>query len=215
MKTFISSIVLTILLTSITLAGPVQSNKNHHKNSNICQLHHKNCNHVVVPPVVEPPPITDPPDNGNGNGTNVDPVVVSVSGVSAPFLPVPDKATVFDIIQVNSLLKIKSIVVNVDITHSYMGDLVLILRHNGTQSVLLNQRGGYLQNLNLTFDDTSLTPIGSLPMVQPVVGVYQPETSLNVFNDLPAGGDWTLEIVDSFVGDTGTLNAWSVLLETY
>ena len=208
MKTFISYVVLTILLTSVSLAGstPPQSNKDHHKNAAVCLKHHKHCQHDVQPP---------DDANGNGGGTVVDPIVVSINGTSAPFLAMPDKATVFDIIQVNSLLKIKSIVVNVDITHSYIGDLVLILRHNGTQSVLLNQRGGYLQNLNLTFDDTSLTPIGSLPMVVPVIGTYQPETSLNVFNDLPAGGDWTLEVVDSFVGDTGTLNAWSVLLETY
>src|SRR5690606_40147112 len=75
--------------------------------------------------------------------------------------------------------------VQVDITHSYIGDLrVDLIAPDGSAYVLHNRSGGSSNNIDKTYT------------------VDLSGESLN--------GTWNLRVKDNGRGDTGTLNSWSV-----
>lgn len=114
---------------------------------------------------------------------------------SASFIEVPDNGI---ITEVNF---------SVDITHTYVGDLVLIgVGPDDTQVVLLETECTDNQNLNLTFSDGG-SPISCS---SPVTGTVLPAESLSAFNGISSGGEWILAFLDTANQDTGTLNSWSV-----
>ena len=43
-------------------------------------------------------------------------------------------------------------------------------------------------------------------------GSYRPDAPLTVFDGLTSAGAWTLTITDGAAGDTGTLNAWALII---
>lgn len=98
---------------------------------------------------------------------------------------------------------------NIDIAHTYINDLVIILKHpDGTQSVVFDRNCGSDDNLDITFDDESTSEIvcGS-----PTTGTYQSgNTPLSNFDDLSAAGTWLIEIYDYYIGDPGVLNDYSI-----
>ena len=98
---------------------------------------------------------------------------------------------------------------NIDIAHTYINDLVIILKHpDGTQSVVFDRNCGSDDNLDITFDDESTSAIvcGS-----PTIGTYQSgNTPLSNFDELSAAGTWLIEIYDYHIGDTGILNDYSI-----
>lgn len=108
---------------------------------------------------------------------------------------------------------IESIKFSVDITHTYVGDLLVRLIHpNGTTEVnTWIGNCGSVDNIVVEFEDGApaidcgLTGIGA---------TYAPAEALSAFNGLDSQGDWTILIADFFAGDTGTLNNWSVELCT-
>ena len=76
--------------------------------------------------------------------------------------------------------------VNVNITHTYIGDLLVTLTSpSGTVTTLHNKSGGSNDNINQTYQ----API---------------------FNGEIATGDWTLNVADTVGADTGTLDNWSI-----
>jgi len=106
---------------------------------------------------------TDPvaiPDN-DGNGVNS---VISVG----------DDLTIFD---TNTFI---------DISHTWIGDLVVTLTSpQGTQATLVNRSGGSADDIQASFPSAA-------------------------FNGESAMGDWTLNVSDNVGADTGTLNNWSI-----
>ena len=73
-----------------------------------------------------------------------------------------------------------------NITHSYIGDLVVTLTSPaGTTATLHNQAGGSNDDIDQSF-------------------------SSSAFNGESTLGDWTLKIVDTYAADTGDLNNWAV-----
>lgn len=75
--------------------------------------------------------------------------------------------------------------VTVNITHTYIGDLIVTLTTPSSQTVTLhNKEGGSADNINTTYNVTGWD------------GVYS--------------GYWTLTVSDNANVDTGTLNSWSV-----
>ncbi len=103
-------------------------------------------------------------------------------------------------------------VVQLDITHSYDGDLEMTLRSAlGTSTILSSYYGGGDDNYTATiFDSSCATPIGL--GIAPFNGCYSPDDSLFLLNGEMAQGIWTLDIFDTAIGDTGTLNSWSLAL---
>ena len=81
---------------------------------------------------------------------------------------------------------ITSTTAEVDITHSYRGDLKIDLTSpSGSRTTLFNQTGGDADNLNSSFRKT-------------------------IFNGENAIGDWTLNVADLAGQDIGALNSWTL-----
>ena len=102
------------------------------------------------------------------------------------------------------------ITVSVNVTHTWDGDVTLkLISPNGTTVTLVARRGSSGDNFTGTvFDDAAANSI--VNGTPPYAGSYRPETPLNVLNDQPISGTWTLLASDSAASDTGTLGAWSL-----
>ena len=104
--------------------------------------------------------------------------------------PIPDNtaegiSSVISVPQSGSLFGVN---VSVDITHTWRGDLIVMLRSpQGTEHTLHNRTGGSEDNL---------------------VQSWQ----LDSFNGEEMQGDWTLTVSDNANLDTGTLNNWQLTL---
>ena len=113
------------------------------------------------------------------------------------------------IINVPTSGNIDSMTLNVDITHSYVSDLIIRVYHpNNTDYVdvwYTNCSGGY-EDINVTFDDSA----PAIVCDDPTVGTYAPYSPLSAFNGMDAQGDWTILVADFFAQDTGVLNDWSL-----
>ena len=111
-------------------------------------------------------------------------------------------------ITVPDLGTIESVTVNVDITHTWISDLIIRIIHPSGAFVDVwngNCSGGY-ENLDITFDDLG----SAITCADPTTGTYTPLEALSAFNGLDAQGDWTILIADFFAQDTGQLNDWAI-----
>lgn len=102
---------------------------------------------------------------------------------------------------------VSQVSVNVNITHSFINDLKVSLRHPDNTLVNLFNRictnqGGIIA----TIQDGELNP----SCTNPVVGSFGPAEALSAFNNKSTNGNWTLELQDFYNGDVGTLNNWSM-----
>lgn len=104
--------------------------------------------------------------------------------------PIPDNtpegiSSVISVPQSGSLFGVN---VGVDITHTWRGDLIVMLRSpQGTEHTLHNRTGGSEDNLIQSWQ-------------------------LDSFNGEEMQGDWTLTVSDNANLDTGTLNNWQLTL---
>lgn len=130
-------------------------------------------------------------------GGTIDPVEL-IRGEVSPKTKVPDN----DAKGITSQLPIAqpgnaaTLAVSVDITHTWIGDLVVELKSpSGKSAVLHNGTGGNQQNLLVTFTSADNTSLSSL------VGE-------------PIQGNWVLSVRDRAAEDIGVLNRWSLELTT-
>ena len=101
-------------------------------------------------------------------------------------------------------------VMNLDIDHTYIDDLVVKLKSPAnTERTLLNQICGSQNNILLNLDDESTNGYSSIPC-PPNGGTYQPYQTLSSFDGQNLNGTWTLTINDLANQDGGTLQAWSL-----
>ena len=77
--------------------------------------------------------------------------------------------------------------VELNVTHTWVGDLVVTLEHGGATATLWDKTGGGTQNLQRTFET-------------------------DAFAGLDASGTWTLHVVDTADQDTGAIDSWALLL---
>ena len=119
------------------------------------------------------------------------PVAGGASGqfaqTSEPAIPIPDRNTIQDSITVEQSGTATSVSVAVDITHTYIGDLVIdLIAPDGTTRTLHDSTGYETDDIDQT---------------------YAPD-----FGGVGIAGDWTLRIRDGAGGDTGTLNGWTLTI---
>lgn len=110
--------------------------------------------------------------------------------------PLPDLQTVRAALEVGETQAIGSLVVEVDLLHTFIGDLVVTLippAAVGGAVVLHNRQGGSTRNLKRAYD--ALTTPG-----------------LAGFAGKSPKGTWTLEVKDAAARDTGTLVSFGVEL---
>jgi hypothetical protein len=102
-------------------------------------------------------------------------------------IPDDDPAGITSVIVVPDAVTPRTVTVELDVTHTYAGDLRITLSHGGTEAVLWDRAGGANDDVRQSFP-------------------------LDAFAGRPAAGDWTLLIVDDAARDVGTLNRWTLKL---
>ncbi len=100
---------------------------------------------------------------------------------------------------------------NVDISHPSTGEFLIQLQHPDVQTnnAFVNVYVGNCPgqtNLDITF----ATGAPAIVCGSPIFGEYAPANSLDIFNGLSSAGTWRVAVVDYFLGNTGTLNDWSI-----
>ncbi|MCP4247908.1 MAG: hypothetical protein GY778_12740 [bacterium] len=136
-----------------------------------------------------------------GGGYTTREVVLEVGRLVYPAtdtpLPINDNSTTTSTITVPDDFCIGDLDVEVDISHTYIGDLIVALQSpTGTQVTLHNRSGGTAEDIVTTYDDATNPPEGPGLLAD--------------FNLSPAAGTWTLTVSDNAGADQGTLNSWSL-----
>jgi subtilisin-like proprotein convertase family protein len=126
-------------------------------------------------------------------------------------LSIIDWGTTISGLQINQDITIGDVNLQLNITHSYVGDLRLILvAPDGSTVRLISSsffRGG--QNFRDTiFDDEATTGIRNGRA--PFTGSYRPEQALATLDGKNARGYWQLRVDDVFPIDEGVINSWSL-----
>jgi len=101
-------------------------------------------------------------------------------------------------------------VLNVDVEHSYISDLdiVLLSPDNERTSVLIQTPCGDDQNIFMGFDDQSSELVYPCP---PINGeAYRPITPLSNLLNTDSEGAWSLQVSDTYNLDGGQFNSWEV-----
>lgn len=134
--------------------------------------------------------------------------VVDYQACRTPGVPVNLQVSpVTDILIVPNPLLIGEAEVLVDISHTFVGDLVVDLTGpNGSNVVLHGEQGNDTDDLKVVYRDSggpNTIPYDCGCEMQP----FGPGTMAD-FANIPALGVWVLQIEDTFNGNTGTLNEW-------
>ena len=114
--------------------------------------------------------------------------------------------------------------VEVNLAHTWVGDLILELTGPDSTVVrlmgdgpdgLVGPDGSSGDNLtNTVFDDEALASITGVSSTDaPFTGSWIPRGALSAFDGINAAGNWILTIVDDEAADTGTFLNWSLTFE--
>ena len=148
--------------------------------------------------------------DADGNGRYDVPTKTTTASTGAsPSLPISDISTVRSTaILLGQPGAIKDVNLTLNITHTWDADLsAALVAPDGTRVQLFSGVGGSGDNfINTTLDDQAATPLafGSPPFS----GKFRPQGRLSTFNGLSAIGQWTFEVSDNALGDSGVLNSW-------
>jgi subtilisin-like proprotein convertase family protein len=109
-----------------------------------------------------------------------------ISQSVTPRAPIQDNQTVTSTLSIAEDVTVDALKLDLDIAHTYRGDLVVTLTSpSGKSAVISNKEGGGADNLKGSFD-------------------------LSAFAGEKAQGTWTLEVRDTARQDTGTLEQWGL-----
>jgi M6 family metalloprotease-like protein len=117
-----------------------------------------------------------------------------VRGEALPGLTIPDNqpAGIRSTITLAAAGTVRQVSVSVDITHTYVGDLeVVLLSPSGAEATLHHRSGGGGDNLVATYDASSVPALAALA-------------------GQTVEGDWVLQVRDAANRDVGKLNRWAV-----
>ncbi len=118
----------------------------------------------------------------------------SVEVSESPGIGIPDDtpAGVVRSLPVVGTGTVRDVVVDVDIAHTYIGDLTISLRSpQGTQVVLHNRSGGGTDNLRSSYASAEVA-------------------ALQAMRGQPIAGSWQLIVADMEAADVGKLNRWGL-----
>lgn len=127
-------------------------------------------------------------DNAQGFGR------LDLDGAVAPGLRIPDNDAqgIYHTLEMDRAGKVHELELQVDITHTYIGDLRVVLSVPSGKTIAVHERtGGNRDNLIRTFDT------GATPSLSALIGES-------------TKGEWTLSVSDHAGRDIGKLNAWGV-----
>ena len=126
----------------------------------------------------------------------LEPTATAVQAESRPSLAIPDadRDGIRDTIAVSESGQLQGVEVDVDITHTYVGDLrVVLVAPSGRETVLHDRAGGGADNLITRFTGETTPTLAGLAGEQ-------------------IQGRWTLRVTDEAGRDVGKLNRWALAL---
>ncbi|MEM6719633.1 MAG: reprolysin-like metallopeptidase [Bacteroidota bacterium] len=137
------------------------------------------------------------------------PIAVAIpdgSGTTGPVQGPP----VFVPVIVTENTPITDIRVSVDMSHTFVGDLIMQLQEPDDSDIsnIWNGNCGSNDDVDITFKDGE----PAIMCGSPTTGLASPNSPLSVFNGSNPAGTWNLVFVDFFAGDTGIVNEWSIEL---
>ncbi|SDF18249.1 HYR domain-containing protein [Ulvibacter litoralis] len=151
------------------------------------------------------------------------PATVTDSTTDAPALAIPDSdaAGVDTIITIADDFSITDLDVDLDITHTWVGDLIVTLTSPAGTSVVLVDRMGVpatstvgcsSNDILITIDDEATDPIEDEcePGPPAASGSFVGNGALSAFDGESTMGDWVLNVSDNAGGDTGIINSWGL-----
>ena len=112
----------------------------------------------------------------------------AVRFTSEPNLKIEDEQTVVDTLQVSESGLAFQVKLNVSIEHSYIGDLVVELEHDGFRATVFRNVGTGAAQLDRSFE-------------------------FDVPRGIERSGEWRLILKDTAAQDEGVLLAWSLVFE--
>jgi len=156
--------------------------------------------------------------DGDGNTTRDASLDVGSLTFNGSGMPINDNSTISRTLTVPSSFEIADVKICFSATHTYVGDLIFRIEHNGTTVTMVDRPGvpgsqfGSSEEIDgdFEFSDDGTSPwenLGSFPS-----GVYLPVNPMSAFDGQDAQGDWTFTVVDNAGSDTGNISAWSVKL---
>jgi len=137
-------------------------------------------------------------------------------------IPDDDPNGLKDSIQISDSRQIADLDISLDISHTWVGDLIAYLRHdeNGREITLLRRPGrtgsdlgcGY-NDIKAILDDQISSPVDEKCASAPaaISGIYIPNQPLTTFYGESIAGSWTLTVIDRHPRDSGRLNRWCML----
>ena len=124
----------------------------------------------------------------------VDPTVGTIVIGSDDRVSIPDNdpAGAIDTVTVEDAITIKRVAIDLEIRHTYRGDLIVELQHGSTIVNVYNGNSA------------------SEPWADDVVIEGR---QIDGFAGSDASGDWTIKVVDSFGQDVGNMVSWTLTIE--
>ncbi len=125
--------------------------------------------------------------------------------------PIISTLTTSSSININADISITDVNISVNITHPYIGDVVLnLVSPSGTTVTLIASKCDANPDMEATFDDLGLATFICSADSPSISGTLQPEQPLSAFNGESSIGEWTLNITDTGLGDDGVLASWGM-----
>ncbi|HOX46141.1 MAG TPA: proprotein convertase P-domain-containing protein [Myxococcota bacterium] len=126
--------------------------------------------------------------SGSLCGTNPDPGTSrTYQNTTAKSIPDDSSTGATSTLSVPDSLTIGALSLELNVAHTYVGDLSITLGHGGTDVVVWDNAGGSAQDIHQTFNLTN-------------------------WNGQAASGTWTLKAVDGAAQDTGRIESWKLVI---
>lgn len=116
---------------------------------------------------------------------------------------------VTSVINIPANQTISDVNIGLNISHAYVGDLKVTLKHPDNTPVVLVDRicnTGANSGINAIINDSAPNVV----CTNPITGSFSPTQVLSALNGKASNGTWTLELQDFYNGDLGALNSWFV-----
>ncbi len=127
-------------------------------------------------------------------------------------IPISDNNTIESTITIADEGVLLDVDLQLNITHTWDGDLTAVLTAPTGQQVTLFDRIGSSGDdyTDTYFDEDAAASINS--GTAPFTGSFRPDESFAVLDGISITGDWVLSITDAAAQDTGTLDNWSLYI---
>ncbi|AFL79585.1 regulatory P domain of subtilisin-like proprotein convertases [Aequorivita sublithincola DSM 14238] len=153
-------------------------------------------------------------------GSGLIPMNGSQTSTAGVAIPDGNSTGVTVTMNVTEDVSITDLNVNVNITHSWVGDIsVSIKSPSGTTALIIDRPGRISSgfgcsgnNIVATLDDEAANPVeDECESSEPTInGSFSPNNPLSVFDGESTVGVWELKVIDNAGGDSGTLNTWGI-----